>query len=145
MNPINFKHWLDDNRALLKPPVGNKLIFEDSEFIVMAVGGPNQRSDFHVDVSEEIFYQVEGNMVLRIIEDGKIKDLSIAEGEMFLLPSNVPHSPQRFSNTVGIVIERVRQPEEQDGFQWYCENCGTKIVRRIFAHQRYCDTIAAGF
>jgi 3-hydroxyanthranilate 3,4-dioxygenase len=125
--PFNLLHWIDQNRGLLKPPVGNKLLFEDSGFIVMAVGGPNSRKDFHHDPSEELFLQIEGAMVLKTVQDRKVVDVPIRAGEIFLLPREVPHSPQRPAGTVGIVVERRRRPEELDGFSWYCENCGHQL------------------
>ena len=125
--PINFKKWIQSNRELLKPPVCNKVVWEDSDFIIMVVGGPNSRKDYHVDVEEEFFYQIEGDMLLKVIEDGKQKDIAIKEGEIFLLPANIPHSPQRFANSVGLVVEKTRKPEDLDGFQWYCEKCNTLL------------------
>ena len=129
--PINFKNWINDNRELLKPPVCNKVVYEDTEFIIMVVGGPNTRKDYHVDEREEFFYQLEGNMILRIMEEGRPKDIEINEGEIFLLPPKLPHSPQRFENTVGLVIERKRTENELDGFQWYCENCNTLLYEKF--------------
>jgi 3-hydroxyanthranilate 3,4-dioxygenase len=125
--PFNLKRWVDDNRHLLKPPVGNKLLFEDSEFIVMAVGGPNSRKDFHHDPGEELFFQLEGNMVLRVLEQGRVTEIAIHEGELFRLPPDIPHSPQRPAGSIGIVVERRRRPDEFDGFSWYCENCGHRL------------------
>ena len=125
--PINFKKWIDEHRHLLKPPVGNKLVYEDADFIIMVVGGPNARKDYHFDEGEEFFYQLEGDIAVKIIEDGKSKDISIKQGEIFLLPPKVPHSPQRPANTVGLVIERKRVEGETDGFLWYCEKCGNKL------------------
>lgn len=128
--PFNLKKWINDNRDLLKPPVGNQCIYKDAEnFIVMIVGGPNSRKDYHFNKSEELYYQVEGSIVLKIIEDGKPRDISITEGDMFLLPPNTPHSPQRPANTVGLVIEKIREDEEneKDAFMWFCENCGNKL------------------
>lgn len=123
--PFNFKKWIDENRHLLKPPVGNQQVYKgNDDFIVMVVGGPNSRKDYHYDEGEEFFYQLEGDIVLKIIEDGKPKDIEIKEGEIFLLPPKVPHSPRRPSNTVGLVMERYRRPGEKDGFIWHCENCG---------------------
>ena len=130
---INLKRWIDENRQWLKPPVGNKLVFEDAEFIVMVVGGPNARKDYHVDDGEEFFYQVEGDIVVRVVENGAPRDIPIRQGEIFLLPPLVPHSPQRPANTVGLVIERKRAEGELDGFQWYCEQCGTKLYEE-FVH-----------
>ena len=121
--PINFKSWIEENRHLLKPPVGNKVVYEDTEFIIMVVGGPNTRKDYHIDEGEEFFYQLEGGMVLRIMKDGKPEDIKINEGEIFLLPPKVPHSPQRFKNTVGLVVERKRREGELDAFQWFCDEC----------------------
>jgi len=125
---FNFKKWIDENRHLLKPPVGNQQVYLDTkDFIVMVVGGPNSRKDYHLNEGEEFFYQLEGDIVVKIIEDGKPVDIPIKEGEIFLLPSKVPHSPQRGANTVGLVMEVIRQTEEKDGFLWYCENCGEKL------------------
>lgn len=126
--PFNFQQWIDEHRHLLKPPVGNQQVFKgNDDFIVMVVGGPNARKDYHVDDSEEFFFQLEGDITLKIIEDGQPVDVPIRAGEIFLLPAGVPHSPQRPANTVGLVVERYRKPGELDGFQWYCENCGNKL------------------
>ncbi|MBJ6117486.1 3-hydroxyanthranilate 3,4-dioxygenase [Pontibacter sp. BT310] len=126
--PFNFKKWIDENRHLLKPPVGNQQVFKgNDDFIVMVVGGPNARKDYHYDEGEEFFYQLEGDITVKIIDDGKPVDIEIKEGEIFLLPPRVPHSPQRPANTVGLVIERYRRDGEKDGFMWFCENCGNKL------------------
>lgn len=125
--PINLQQWIKDNADKLKPPVCNKQVYDMGDFIIMVVGGPNNRKDYHDDPGEEFFYQIKGNMVLRIIENGKPKDIEIKEGELFLLPAHVHHSPQRFENTAGMVIERKRAPGELDGFVWYCDSCHTKI------------------
>ncbi|HIC74606.1 MAG TPA: 3-hydroxyanthranilate 3,4-dioxygenase, partial [Candidatus Marinimicrobia bacterium] len=102
IQPINFKQWIEDNRKLLKPPVGNKCIYEDAEFIIMVVGGPNARKDYHFEEGEEFFYQIEGDITLKVIDNGEPKDIPIREGEIFLLPPRMPHSPQRPANTVGL-------------------------------------------
>jgi 3-hydroxyanthranilate 3,4-dioxygenase len=133
LHPLNLHRWIDEHRSLLRPPVGNKLIYQDSEFIVMAVGGPNSRRDFHVDPAEEFFHQIEGDMVLRVVEDGRIRDLPIRAGEILLLPPRIPHSPQRPANSVGLVIERRRRPGELDGLQWYCEQCSNLLYEEQLA------------
>lgn len=126
--PFNLNNWIEENRHLLKPPVGNQNVYKDAgDFIVMVVGGPNSRKDFHYNEGEELFYQLQGNIVVRIQEDDKIVDIPIKEGDMFLLPGRTPHSPQRGENTVGIVVEIKRKTEELDGFMWFCENCGNKL------------------
>lgn len=131
--PFNLNKWIDEHRHLLKPPVRNQQIFKaNDDFIVMVVGGPNSRKDFHFDKSEELFYQLEGDMVLRVFDEGKINDIEIKEGDMFLLPACIPHSPQRKANTIGLVIERYRKNNEQDGFIWYCENCEHKLHEVYF-------------
>ena len=121
--PINFKKWIKENRSLLKPPIGNKVIYQDGDFMIMVVGGPNYRKDYHVDPVEEFFYQIEGDMLLKVIESGKRIDVTIKEGEIFLLPKHIPHSPQRFENTIGLVVEYKRNEGELDAFQWYCDMC----------------------
>ena len=125
--PFDLMGWIDANREELRPPVCNKEVFRDSEFIVMVVGGPNARSDYHDDPGAEIFYQVEGDMLLKTVQDGELVDIPIREGQIFLLPPHVHHSPQRFADTVGIVVERRRQESEQDGFIWYCQSCGHRL------------------
>jgi 3-hydroxyanthranilate 3,4-dioxygenase len=132
LNPIDFQHWIDTHRDLLKPPVGNKLIFEDAAFTVMAVGGPNRRNDYHDDPGEEFFYQIEGEMVLKVMEDESPRDIPIRAGEILLLPAHVPHSPQRFADSVGLVIERPRRAGEKDGLIWFCDNCHGKLYEEYF-------------
>jgi 3-hydroxyanthranilate 3,4-dioxygenase len=132
-SPVNFLQWIDEHRHLLKPPVGNQCMYDGGDFIVMVVGGPNSRKDYHYDEGEELFYQIEGDITVKIIDDGKPRDIHIRQGEMFLLPARVPHSPQRGPNTVGLVIERKRRPDELDGFMWFCEQCGNKLYEE-FVH-----------
>jgi len=129
---FNFKEWIDENRHLLKPPVGNKVVWEDGDYIVMVVGGPNSRKDYHLNQTPEFFYQVEGNIVLKVIDEGEHKDIHINEGDIYLLPANVPHSPQRGPNTVGLVIEQRRAEGMEDGLMWACENCGEELYREPF-------------
>ena len=127
--PFNLQKWIDENRDLLKPPVSNKNLYvEAGDFIVMIVGGPNARKDYHYNESEELFYQLEGDITVRIQEDGKAKDIQIKEGDIFLLPGNIPHSPIRGANTVGLVIERVRKGTDlTDGLMWFCDECNHKL------------------
>lgn len=133
LKPLNLKQWIDANRHLLRPPVGNKVIYRDGEFIVMVVGGPNTRKDFHVDPAEELFYQLEGEMMLRVVKDARIVDLPLRAGDMLLLPALVPHSPQRFPDSIGLVVERRRRPGELDGLQWYCERCHHLLYQEFLA------------
>jgi 3-hydroxyanthranilate 3,4-dioxygenase len=132
LQAFDLRRWIDANRAQLKPPVGNKRVFTDGDFIIMVVGGPNARKDYHVDPGQEFFYQLEGKMVLKTIQDGRQVDVPISAGEVLLIPPNMPHSPQRPANTVGLVIERKRHAGERDGFQWYCERCGTRLYEEFF-------------
>ena len=130
--PFDFQRWIADHRHLLKPPVGNKCLYA-GDFIVMVVGGPNARKDYHVDPGPEFFYQLEGEMVLKTQQGGRCVDIAIRAGDVFLLPSLVPHSPQRMAGGVGLVIERKRLPDEQDGLQWYCEACNQLLYEEYFA------------
>lgn len=120
--PINLNAWIDEHRHLLRPPVGNACIWNDG-FLVMVVGGPNQRSDYHVNPGEELFFQLQGDIVLKVIEDGQPCDISIKQGELFLLPAKVPHSPQRPANTIGLVVEQPRASAEPQHLRWYCPKC----------------------
>lgn len=130
--PFNIFKWIEENRDLLKPPVGNKQLYKDTEFIIMLVGGPNARKDYHLNESEEFFFQLQGDITLHIQKNGKKQSLAIKEGEIFLLPPNTPHSPERPENTVGLVVERVRKKDENDGLQWYCDNCNHLLFERRF-------------
>jgi len=130
--PFNLQKWIDENRNLLKPPVGNKCLYDDEDFIIMIVGGPNSRKDYHYDEGEEFFYQIEGDIVVKIQENGKPVDVHVKEGEIFLLPPRVPHNPVRGPNTIGLVIERKRRTGEKDGLLWFCEKCNEKLYEEYF-------------
>ncbi|MGB0387342.1 MAG: 3-hydroxyanthranilate 3,4-dioxygenase [Ardenticatenaceae bacterium] len=131
--PFNLNRWIDEHRPLLKPPVGAKTLFEESgSFMIFVVGGPNRRRDFHYNETEEFFYQLEGDIVLRIREaDGSLVDVPIKEGEIFLLPAKVLHSPQRKADTVGLVVE-VKRPGTRDAVFWYCDNCGNELYTATY-------------
>ncbi len=130
--PFNLQQWIDENRHLLKPPVGNQQVYKGNEdFIVMVVGGPNARKDFHYNEGEELFYQLEGEIVLKIVENEQVVDIPLKAGDMFLLPPRVPHSPRRTAGSIGLVVERYRKPDEKDGFLWFCENCGHKLYEEF--------------
>jgi len=131
--PFNLQKWIDEHRHELKPPVGNRNLYKDAgDYIVMVVAGPNARKDYHFNETEELFYQVEGDITVRIQEDGKPVDIPIREGEMFLLPARVPHSPMRPEGTIGLVIEVKRTGNESDGLLWFCEKCNTKLHESYF-------------
>ena len=131
--PFNLTAWIEANRDLLKPPVGNKNLYVDSgDYIVMIVAGPNARKDYHYNETEELFYQLEGDINVRIQEDGKAVDIPIRAGEMFLLPGNVPHSPMRSENSIGLVVELKRENNEKDGLLWFCDNCNNKLHETYF-------------
>lgn len=125
MMPFNLQQWIEENRDLLKPPINNKNLYKQAgDFIVMIVGGPNARKDYHYNESEELFYQLEGDMTVFAQIDGKKTEITIKEGEMFLLPANIPHNPVRPENTIGLVIERVRIGTDlSDGLFWFCDKC----------------------
>ncbi len=129
--PIDFAAWIESHRHLLKPPVGNKCVY-DGDFIVMVVGGPNQRTDYHYEEGPEFFYQLEGEMLLKLMTDEGPRDVPIRAGEVFYLPPRIPHSPQRMADSVGLVIERKRLAHEQDGLIWYCPNCNAKVYEEYF-------------
>jgi len=133
IKPFNFNKWIDENRELLKPPVGNKVVFKDSTFIVMTVGGPNARTDFHINQSDEFFYQLEGEMKLRIVnESNEFEDIPIKAGEVFMLKRGTPHSPQRFENSIGLVVEKTREAGDVDKLQWYCKKCCHMLYEESF-------------
>ncbi len=130
--PFDFQRWIGEHRHLLKPPVCNKQVFEQNDFIVMVVGGPNARRDYHYEEGPELFYQLEGKLLLKTIQNGKSHDYSFGPGDIFLLPPKVPHSPVRFENSIGLVVERKRLAHEKDGLMWFCESCNTKLYEEYF-------------
>jgi len=150
--PFNLQQWIDEHREQLKPPVCNKQIFEHDDYIVMVVGGPNNRTDFHYNETPELFYQIEGEMVLRIVKNAQGESLDISEidkastnsktiefldipikaGEIFLLPGKVLHSPQRFENSVGLVVEQQRALGQQDALYWFCQQCKAPLYNEQF-------------
>ena len=129
--PINLKQWIEEHAEELKPPVCNKQVYEMGDFIIMVVGGPNTRKDYHDEEGEEFFYQIKGDIVLRIQEDGKARDAEVKEGDVFLLPAYVPHAPMRPAGTVGMIAEIRREKDDPlDGFAWFCEKCNHQIFRQ---------------
>jgi len=130
LQAFNFSKWIDEHQHLLKPPVGNQQVWKDADLMVTVVGGPNQRTDFHDDPVEEFFYQLRGNMVLRIMEQGRPREVPIREGEILLLPGHLRHSPQRPEpGSVGLVVEKVRPQGVVDGFEWFCPSCHALVHR----------------
>jgi 3-hydroxyanthranilate 3,4-dioxygenase len=136
--PINLMTWVEQHRSEMKPPVSNKYLYDGEDFFVMIIAGPNARNDFHVTNSEEFFYQLKGDIVVRVVEEEprpsgsgsakpRIRNVIVREGETLFIPGNVPHSPTRPPNTLGMVVERRRPPGETEHLQFYCENCGNLV------------------
>ncbi len=137
LKPFNLTQWIAENRATLKPPVGNKNLYKDAgDYIVMIVAGPNARKDYHFNETEELFYQLEGTIKVHIQEEGKKKTMELGPGDMFLLPAKIPHSPERSANSIGLVIERKRKGTGmQDGLLWFCDTCNHKLHEVYFELQ----------
>jgi 3-hydroxyanthranilate 3,4-dioxygenase len=129
--PIALQAWIEENRSLLQPPVGNVAIW-NSDFLVMVIGGPNARSDFHINPGEELFYQVEGDIALHVMDEGGEQVIPIRQGELFLLPARVPHSPRRPAGTVGLVVEQPKAFQEDHLLRWYCGQCGAVVYDHAF-------------
>jgi 3-hydroxyanthranilate 3,4-dioxygenase len=131
--PFNLHQWIDAHRHELVPPVANRQLYAAGDFIIMVVGGPNARRDYHVDPGAEFFYQLEGTLTLKTMQAGQPVDYPVRAGEVLLLPPLVPHSPQRPAGSIGLVVERRREPGERDGFQWYCGACHALLYEESFA------------
>ena len=132
--PFNLNKWIEENRELLKPPVGNKNLYVSSgDYIVMVVAGPNARKDYHYNETEELFYQLEGNITVFVQDEGIKKEMKLSAGDMFLLPGKTPHSPVREANSIGLVVERKRVGQEiPDGLMWFCDKCNNKLYEVYF-------------
>lgn len=124
---INLLKWVEENRDSFRPPVGNKYLYDGKDFFVMVIAGPNARNDFHIVNSEEYFYQVKGDIVVRTREGDRIVDHRVREGETFFIPKMVPHCPMRPPNTLGVVVERTRHAGETEHIVFYCEGCGSLV------------------
>lgn len=141
-SPLNFKKWVDDNAHLLKPPVGNQQVWQDTDFIVTVVGGPNQRSDFHDDPCEEFFYQFRGNASLLIRDGDRFERVTLKEGDIWLMPPHVLHSPQRPEpDSRCLVLERKRPLGAMDALEWFCANCATSVKRYEFQLESIVDDL----
>jgi len=132
MQVFNFQKWIDEHRHLLQPPVCNKAIYEQDDMIIMVVGGPNGRQDFHYNEGPEFFYQIEGELLLRTQQNNQVIEYHLTAGDIFLLPPKIPHSPVRFAHSIGLVVEQVRLPEQQDGLLWFCQQCNHKLYEAYF-------------
>jgi len=127
--PLNLNKWIDEHRDDLRPPAGAKTVWTDTDFIVTVVGGPNDRPDYHDGPSEELFFQIKGDMILKVFDAGARREIAIREGEIFLLPPHVLHSPQRSADTIGLIVERSRDQGVIDGFEWFCRRCDQQVHR----------------
>jgi 3-hydroxyanthranilate 3,4-dioxygenase len=132
--PFNLPKWLEENRDALKPPVGNKNLYKDAgDYIVMVVAGPNARKDYHYNETEELFYQLEGNIEISVQENGQKKTFKLGPGDMYLHTAKIPHCPVRHEGSIGLVIERKRVDlDGKDGLLWYCDNCNNKLHEVYF-------------
>lgn len=135
--PFNLHQWLNENRETLKPPVGNRNLYKESDdYIVMVVAGPNARADYHYNETEELFYQLEGNIRVHIQENGEKKTMELGPGDMYLHPARIPHSPERLPGSIGLVVERKRSGSGmKDGLLWYCNHCNHLLHEVYFELQ----------
>lgn len=129
--PINIQKWIEENEHLLQPPVNNYCVHRGG-FTVMIVGGPNERTDYHVNQTPEYFHQLKGEMCLKVVDDGEFKDIVIKAGDSFLLPGNVPHNPVRYANSIGLVVEQDRPEGINDKVRWYCSSCREVVHEKEF-------------
>ena len=132
MSPINLQAWAKLHEADFQPPVGNKYLYSGTDFFVMVIGGPNARNDFHKTNSEEFFYQIKGDIVVKTYENGRIVDHVLREGDTFFIPPNVPHAPCRPAGTLGLVVERRRPDGEIEHQLFYCESCNALVHDQAF-------------
>lgn len=136
LSTYHLRQWVAENQSYFNPPFRtNRLLVSHKDFLVMILRGPNTRLDFHIQPGDEFFYQVEGEMELVVKPEGQRRqNIRIREGEIFVLPGGTPHSPRRFENTWGLVIERKRRQEEKEEFAWFCEHCDELVLSRV-VHQ----------
>lgn len=131
---FDLRRWVEDRAHQFAPPVGNLEIWRGNDQLTFMISmGPNARNDFHINPSEEIFYQIQGS--IRVdwrTADGSVKSVAVGSGEVLRLPAMVPHCPLRPAGTWGIVIQRARLEGEEDGIRWYCPSCGGAVHEAWF-------------
>lgn len=128
--PKNLMNWVNDHKDRLSPPVCNAAIFPDGNYIINMVGGGNQRTDFHDNPTEEIFYQLRGTAHLVIWDRGQFERIELKEGDIFLQPPHLIHSPQRPDpQGLCLLIELPRPQGKRDALLWYCAHCATEVWR----------------
>ncbi|XP_060079501.1 3-hydroxyanthranilate 3,4-dioxygenase-like [Ylistrum balloti] len=137
----NTDKWIEENQKFFLPPVCNKMMHNEGQMKLFYVGGPNQRKDYHIEEGEELFYMIKGDMCLKVVEHNKHRDIHIKEGQIFLLPSRVAHSPQRQSDTIGMVIERERDQKEMDGLRYYIEKDGASTLESLYEEWFHCEDL----
>jgi 3-hydroxyanthranilate 3,4-dioxygenase len=144
LSTYHLRRWVAENKNLFSPPFKtNRLLIHHRDFLVMILRGPNVRLDFHIEPGEEFFYQIEGAIELHLKPAGEKREVvKIGEGEIFLCPGGVAHSPRRPENTWGLVIERRRKPEEKEEFVWFCEKCDEKVLHRTVAQDEVAQQVA---
>lgn len=138
--PFSQRAWIEANLPRALGAIGNKEVFKGSDFIYQIIKGPNARNDFHLDPFDEIFFQIQGDIFVHVIDEGRERRIPVREGEVFLLPRGVYHSPRRPANTVGLVLERPRKADELDAIAWFCPACAGKLHEVQF----WCDDIEKG-
>jgi 3-hydroxyanthranilate 3,4-dioxygenase len=147
LSTYHLKRWIADNQSYFTPPFRtNRLLVQHQDFLVMILRGPNSRFDFHIEPGDEFFYQIEGDMELHLKPDGEPRRVvRIKEGEIFVCPGGLPHSPRRFDNTWGLVIERKRKPDEKEEFAWFCEQCDAPVLSRVVKQGDIATQVAAAY
>jgi len=123
--PLDLKAWIDEHRHLLAPPVGNAMVWKDSDFQVMVIGGPKP--------AERLSRRSERGALLpssratlssassRTANAGTSRS---ARARCCCSRPSSPTAPSRGSGTIGLVIERQRKPGETEALRWYCDRCG---------------------
>lgn len=145
LSTYHLKRWIEENQSYFQPPFRtNRLLMNQKDFLVMILRGPNTRLDFHIDPGDEFFYQIQGDMELHVKPDNERRQvMKIKEGEIFVCPGGLPHSPRRFENTWGLVIERRRREDEREEFVWFCEQCDERVFFRVLNPQSIASQVSA--
>jgi 3-hydroxyanthranilate 3,4-dioxygenase len=137
LSTVSLLKWVEEHRSLVgRPIMSHEMIWRD-DFIVMLFDGPTppNRSDFHINTSPEFFYQMQGEMDCRVLENGAFSNITVGEGEMFFLPANVPHLNSRKEHSLGLVIHQKRMLGAKDSIVWYCERCCHQLYRADYVFE----------
>ena len=134
-------------RALGESGQRVNVLWQEPESLAFVARGREYRSEFHINPSEELMYQIKGEMRLHYrTPDGKEDVAVLREGSVIHTPAGVPHSPRFPPDAYALIVERKRRPGEIDRFHWYCPKCDNFLHEEVFVvHDYKADPVSQAY